>query len=303
MSSTVRLLVLGIVSQQGQAHGYAVRQILADWHAEAWAMIQTGSVYHALKQLSKEGKLQALDAESSPRGPARQRYRITPAGEAALHEHLQAALCSPDLHLFSAGLALRHLLTPAQQAACLQQQAQQSQRFQQHLETLKQGMPALLHASQQRDILDLWAWMQGNLAQWSSRLQQRLQPAEAQAERLIYQGDLYWLHWPRADGSSVPVAHPHVVIQDDLLNHSRIESVVVCGLTSNPKRIQEPGNLQLQPGEGNLEKPSIVVVSQLDVVPKSQLGAFIGRLSPQRVQQILAGLRLQQQASRQPERD
>lgn len=296
--SSVRLLVLGIVYQHQQAHGYAVRQTLMDWHVEAWAMIQTGSVYHALKQLSKEGKLQALGAKSSQKGPGRLVYGITPAGEAELFALLQTALGSTDLATFSAGLALRHLLTPAQQVYCLQMQQQQSQTFQQLLRHLKQGMPALPHSPHQTDILDLWANLQRHLEQWSARLCNRLQTPASAPEQPIYQGDLYWLHWPRADGSSAPVAHPHVVIQDDLLNHSRIESVVVCGLTSNPRRIQEPGNLQLQPGEGNLEKPSIVLVSQLDTVPKSQLSAWIGRLSPERVQQILAGLRLQQQASR-----
>jgi len=91
-----------------------------------------------------------------------------------------------------------------------------------------------------------------------------------------------------------------VVIQDDLLNHSRIETVVVCALSSNPRRVQEPGNLQLHQGEGELEKPSVVLVSQLACVLKSQLGDYIGRLSPERVMQILSGLRLQQEAGRRP---
>ena len=50
----------------------------------------------------------------------------------------------------------------------------------------------------------------------------------------------------------------------------------------------------LDPGEANLPKQSVVVVSQVDSVEKSQLGEYIGTLSAQRVDQILAGMRFQQ---------
>lgn len=112
----------------------------------------------------------------------------------------------------------------------------------------------------------------------------------------IHRGDIFWLE-PDATRSSVPgSAHPHVVIQDDVLNHSRIHSVVVCALTSNPKRAQEPGNFWLEEGEGGLPKRSVVVVSQVSAVAKAELGAYVGRLSAQRVEQIIDGLRFQQAA-------
>ena len=110
----------------------------------------------------------------------------------------------------------------------------------------------------------------------------------------INQGDLYWLN---SDPSKTPegdYAHPHVVIQDDVINRSRVSTVVVCALTSNLKRRTEPGNVLLDPGEANLPKQSVVVVSQVDSVEKSQLGEYIGTLSAQRVDQILAGMRFQQ---------
>lgn len=110
------------------------------------------------------------------------------------------------------------------------------------------------------------------------------------------QGELYWLQIAKSGESEPQVPHPHVVIQDDLFNRSRLETVVLCALTSNRKRAQEPGNVLLEAGEGGLAKPSVVVVSQLETLSKSQLGAYIGRLSPERVAQILAGLRFQQRS-------
>lgn len=107
----------------------------------------------------------------------------------------------------------------------------------------------------------------------------------------IHQGDIYWLHDARTQAA---YPHPYVVIQADVLNHSRISTVVICALTSNQKRMTEPGNILLEPGEANLPRQSVVVVSQVETVEKTQLGAYIGSLSQQRVEQILAGMRFQQ---------
>jgi mRNA interferase MazF len=85
-----------------------------------------------------------------------------------------------------------------------------------------------------------------------------------------------------------------VVVQDDVFNHSRITTVVVCALTSNFHRANEPGNVLLEAGEGNLPKQSVVVVSQVSSVDKARLEERIGSLSEERVEQVLAGLRFQQ---------
>jgi len=85
-----------------------------------------------------------------------------------------------------------------------------------------------------------------------------------------------------------------VVIQDNVFNRSRINTVVVCALTSNMKRANEPGNVLLEVGEANLSKQSVVVVSQVSVVEETQLGEYIGTLTRQRINQILAGMRFQQ---------
>lgn len=113
---------------------------------------------------------------------------------------------------------------------------------------------------------------------------------------MINQGDLYWLRVARADGPAVDYAHPYVVIQEDVINHSRVNTVVVCALTSNLKRMTEPGNVLLEVGEANLLKQSVVVVSQVEAVEKTALGEYIGTLSRQRIEQILAGIRFQQRA-------
>ena len=112
--------------------------------------------------------------------------------------------------------------------------------------------------------------------------------------RAISQGDLFWIA-PDASRGSVPgYPHPHVVLQDDVFNRSRVDTVIVCALSTNMKRANEPGNVLLDLGEGNLPKQSVLIVSQLSTVNKSHLGEYIGALSRTRVEQVLAGLRFQQ---------
>jgi mRNA interferase MazF len=120
---------------------------------------------------------------------------------------------------------------------------------------------------------------------------------------VINQGDIYWVALKDPRGSEPGITHPHVVIQENVVNRSRINTVVVCALTTNMKRVSIPGNVLLDPGEANLPRQSIVAVSQVSTVDKTQLGAYIGSLSAERVQQILTGMRLQQHMTAHHEED
>jgi mRNA interferase MazF len=82
------------------------------------------------------------------------------------------------------------------------------------------------------------------------------------------------------------------VVQNNLFNESRIQTTVVCTLTSNLKRAGAPGNVLLEVGEGGLSKPSVVLVSQLFTVDKSDLTEHAGTISKKRVRQIIEGIRL-----------
>jgi len=75
----------------------------------------------------------------------------------------------------------------------------------------------------------------------------------------IRRGDLHWIAPVDAHGPAPSYAHPHVVVQDDVFNDSRITTVVVCALTTNLKRATEPGNVLLEVGEGDLPQHSVVV--------------------------------------------
>lgn len=111
---------------------------------------------------------------------------------------------------------------------------------------------------------------------------------------LINYGDIFWVAADESIGSISGSPHPHVVVQSDIFNHSRIATVVVCSLSSNLKRVAEPGVVLLDPGEGGLERQSVVIASQVSSIYKDRLGERIGSLSSQRVDQVIAALRFLQ---------
>jgi len=106
----------------------------------------------------------------------------------------------------------------------------------------------------------------------------------------VRQGDIFWAAPSGPQEAAPGIPHPYVVVQDDLFNRSRISSVVVCALTTNRKRASLPGNVLLEPGEGNLPVQSVVEVSKLTAVEKDRLGDYIGSLGRERIEQILAGI-------------
>lgn len=136
------------------------------------------------------------------------------------------------------------------------------------------------------------------------RAGRRLVPAAAWVEHMhegpdtlrIDRGDIFWIT-PEGSAQAAPnLRHPYVVVQEDVFNHSRIATVVVCALSSNLQRAHEPGCVLLDDGEGGLPRRSVVVVSQIESVAKASLGDRIGSLSAARVDQISSGLRFLQRS-------
>ena len=109
---------------------------------------------------------------------------------------------------------------------------------------------------------------------------------------VIEQGEIYWVDLGKPSGSEPGYRHPHIVIQNNLFNTSNINTVVICALTSNVKRAQAPGNVLLNKGEANLPKKSVVNISQIYTVNKSDLIEKIGKVSAKRFNEILEGIKL-----------
>ena len=109
---------------------------------------------------------------------------------------------------------------------------------------------------------------------------------------MVKQGDIYWVDLPQPSGSEPGFRRPCLVVQNNIFNQSRITTVVVCILTSNLRRASAPRNVLLEEGEANLSKASVVNISQILTINKSDLQQKIGTLSQEKLSLVVSGIKL-----------
>ena len=90
----VRLWVLGLLTKRPM-HGYEIKQYLEVTRSDRWAGILVGSIYHAIKQLEREGLI-ARKALEHVGNRTRTVYAITPAGEEEFRRLLREAWRTPS---------------------------------------------------------------------------------------------------------------------------------------------------------------------------------------------------------------
>jgi DNA-binding PadR family transcriptional regulator len=81
MSTSTRLLVLGVVRIFQPVHGYDVRRELLSWRADLWANVAPGSIYNALKSLNRDGLLEVVGTDQVGGRPERTTYQLTGEGD------------------------------------------------------------------------------------------------------------------------------------------------------------------------------------------------------------------------------
>ncbi len=108
----------------------------------------------------------------------------------------------------------------------------------------------------------------------------------------VKQGDIFWVAFGYSGDSGPSGKRPAVIIQNDLLNQSNIQTTVMAFITSNKKLGKVPGNVRLRKGMGNIPKSSVVVVSQMATVDNTRLLEKIGTLDNVTVEEILNGCQM-----------
>ncbi len=104
----------------------------------------------------------------------------------------------------------------------------------------------------------------------------------------INQGDVFWFDAGEPRGSAPAFLRPVVVVQNDVFNRGPLGTALVCALTTNLRRAKAPGSVLLNENEADLSKPSVVVVSQVLTISKSELREKIGTVSKGRIDEIVA---------------
>ncbi|MFD4355914.1 PadR family transcriptional regulator [Nocardia sp. NPDC058518] len=176
--SAIRLLVLGAVRQHGRAHGYQVRNDLEFWGAHEWSNAKPGSIYHALKQMAKQGLLLAHEvAPSTVGGPPRVEYEITDKGTEEYLALLREALTSYDqkMEMLSAGIGFIVDLPRAEAVALLKQRITGLEQWRGSVTeyyTPEEGPGQLGHIG---EIMNMWVHSADSEAAWTHGLIERIE--------------------------------------------------------------------------------------------------------------------------------
>ena len=109
---------------------------------------------------------------------------------------------------------------------------------------------------------------------------------------VIRKGSIYWVDFSPGKGSEPTGKRPGLVVQNDLLNDTKLNTVIVVAITSTLKFGELPGNVILRKGEANLPKRSVVNMTQIKTVDKSSLKEKIGSLSKHRMAEVHEGMKL-----------
>jgi mRNA interferase MazF len=98
-------------------------------------------------------------------------------------------------------------------------------------------------------------------------------------------GDVYLVSFDPTVGSEIKKTRPALVIQNDIGNkHSPL--TIVAAITSKADSHSYPTEVFVQPPEGGLREPSLVLLNQVRTIDKQRLIAHLGRLSPARMKLI-----------------
>ncbi|MFB6905467.1 PadR family transcriptional regulator [Streptomyces bacillaris] len=176
--SAIRLLVLGAVRMHGRAHGYQVRNDLEYWGAHEWSNAKPGSIYHALKQMAKQGLLLAHEtAPSTAGGPPRTEYEVTEEGLAEYRTLLRDAIRSYDqnLDVLSAAIGFIVDLPREEAVALLKERVEGIKEWRDSVTeyyTPEEGPESLGHIG---EIMNLWVHSADAGAEWTRGLIERIE--------------------------------------------------------------------------------------------------------------------------------
>lgn len=180
VSSTTRLLVLGVVKLFQPVHGYEVRRELLSWRAQEWASVQPGSIYNALKTLTRDGLLEIASTDQVGGRPERTTYRLTQAGNEEFRTLLREEWWTvrPPIDPLMAAASFLTEIPRAEAIAALEHRAAQVHGMVRHLQFGIDGHDGTDSPLHVREMLRLMtARIAAELA-WSEQLLDRLRRGE-----------------------------------------------------------------------------------------------------------------------------
>lgn len=109
---------------------------------------------------------------------------------------------------------------------------------------------------------------------------------------VIRNGSIYWIDFSPGKGSEPRGRRPGLVIQNDALNDSNLNTVIVMAITTTLKYGELPGNVTLKKGEANMPKACVINATQVKSVDKVSIKEKIGTLSREKMAEVINGMKL-----------
>lgn len=110
---------------------------------------------------------------------------------------------------------------------------------------------------------------------------------------VIERGGIYWADLGLPDKSRPAKRRPVLVIQSDSFNESRLATVLAAVITSNTALATMPGNVFLPSAVSGLPRDSVVNVTALVTLNKSELDEKSGQISDGILDEVNRGLRVE----------
>ena len=105
-------------------------------------------------------------------------------------------------------------------------------------------------------------------------------------------GEIWWASLSEPVGYGPGFRRPVLIVQSNDFNESAIRTTICAVVTSNMHPADAPGNIRLARRASGLPRESVVNISQLITLNKRFLTTLAGRLSPEALRNVDAGIKL-----------
>ena len=99
-------------------------------------------------------------------------------------------------------------------------------------------------------------------------------------------GEIWWVDFQEPRGSTPAFVRPGIVVQNNELNKSELNTTVVIPITTNCRLTDYKGNVFLNKSESKLSKDSVALCAQITTVDKQALLEKNSKLSSDLLNEI-----------------
>ncbi len=104
-------------------------------------------------------------------------------------------------------------------------------------------------------------------------------------------GEVYLASFDPTLGAEIRKTRPALIIQNDVANHWS-PVTIVAAISSRSEEAVYPTEVRVDPPEGSLKLPSVVLLSQIRTIDRRRLVKRLGRLRPDTMKLVSRALQI-----------